>query len=72
MHARHRSRTAPDGSLIPTAEHDRSLWDRTAFEEGIALVAAALPRGPTGPFELQAAIAAVHDDAPSPKATDWP
>ena len=46
IHARHRARTAPDGSLIPMAEQDRSLWDRGAIDEGIALVTAALPRGP--------------------------
>ena len=72
VHARHRARTAPDGSLIPMAEQDRSLWDRGAIEEGIALVTAALPRGPTGPYQLQAAIAAVHDEAESAEATDWP
>jgi RNA polymerase sigma factor (sigma-70 family) len=71
IHARHRARTAPDGSLIPMAEQDRSLWDRDAITEGIALVTAALPRGPTGPYQLQAAIAAVHDEAESPGATDW-
>jgi predicted RNA polymerase sigma factor len=71
VHARHRSRTAPDGSLIPMAEQDRSLWDRNAIEEGIELVTAALPRGPTGPYQLQAAIAAVHDEAENPEATDW-
>jgi RNA polymerase sigma factor (sigma-70 family) len=71
IHARHRSRTAPDGSLIPMAEQDRSLWDRDAINEGIALVTAALPRGPVGPYQLQAAIAAVHDEAENPEATDW-
>jgi predicted RNA polymerase sigma factor len=72
IHARHRARTAPDGSLIPMAEQDRSRWDRGAIDEGIALVTAALPRGPTGPYQLQAAIAAVHDEAESAEATDWP
>ena len=72
VHARHRARTAPDGSLVPMADQDRSLWDRAAIEEGIALVTAALPRGPTGPYQLQAAIAAVHDEAESAEATDWP
>ena len=72
IHARHRARTAPDGSLIPMAEQDRRLWDRAAIDEGIALVTAALPRGPVGPYQLQAAIAAVHDEAESPEATDWP
>jgi len=71
IHARHRARTAADGSLIPMAEQDRSLWDRDAIEEGVSLVTAALPRGPTGPYQLQAAIAAVHDEAGSPEATDW-
>jgi RNA polymerase sigma factor (sigma-70 family) len=71
IHARHRARTAPDGSLIPLAEQDRSLWDRDAIDEGTALVTAALPRGPVGPYQLQAAIAAVHDEAENPKATDW-
>ena len=71
IHARHRARTAPDGSLIPMAEQDRSMWDRRAIDEGIALVSAALPRGPVGPYQLQAAIAAVHDEAESQEATDW-
>jgi predicted RNA polymerase sigma factor len=53
------------------AEQDRSRWDRIAVEEGIALITAALPRGPTGPYQLQAAIAALHDEAGSAQATDW-
>jgi predicted RNA polymerase sigma factor len=72
VHARHRARTASDGSLIPMADQDRSLWDRSAIGEGTALVTDALPRGPTGPYQLQAAIAAVHDEADSAQATDWP
>ena len=72
IHARHRARTDRDGSLVPMAEQDRSLWDPEAIEEGTALVTAALPRGPTGPYQLQAAIAALHDEAESPDATDWP
>ncbi len=71
IHARHRARTGPDGSLVPMDEQDRSLWDRGAIDEGTALVTAALPRGPTGPYQLQAAIAALHDEADSPEATDW-
>jgi RNA polymerase sigma factor (sigma-70 family) len=71
IHARHRARTAADGSLIPMAEQDRGRWDRGAIDEGIALVTAALPRGPIGPYQLQAAIAAVHDEAEHPEATDW-
>ena len=72
VHARHRARTSADGSLIPMAEQDRSRWDRGLITEGTALLTAALPRGPTGPYQLQAAIAAVHDEAVSAEATDWP
>jgi RNA polymerase sigma factor (sigma-70 family) len=72
VHARHRARTAADGSLVPMAEQDRGLWDRAAIEEGVALITDALPRGPTGPYQLQAAIAAVHDEAATADATDWP
>jgi RNA polymerase sigma factor (sigma-70 family) len=71
IHARHRARTASDGSLIPMAEQDRGLWDQDAIAEGTALVTAALPHGPVGPYQLQAAIAAVHDEAKTPEATDW-
>ncbi len=71
LHARHRARTARDGSLIPMAEQDRSLWDQAAIDQGIALITTALPRGPTGPYQLQAAIAAVHDEAESTDTTDW-
>jgi RNA polymerase sigma factor (sigma-70 family) len=71
VHARHRARTAPDGSLIPMAEQDRSLWDRAVIDEGTALITTALPRGPTGPYQLQAAIAAVHDEAESTDTADW-
>jgi RNA polymerase sigma factor (sigma-70 family) len=72
VHARHRARTSPEGWLIPMAEQDRSRWDRGLIAEGIALLTAVLPRGPTGPYQLQAAIAAVHDEAASAGATDWP
>jgi RNA polymerase sigma factor (sigma-70 family) len=72
VHARHQARTAPDGSLIPMAEQDRSRWDTDLIAEGTALLTAALPRGPTGPYQMQAAIAAVHDEAASAEATDWP
>jgi predicted RNA polymerase sigma factor len=54
------------------AEQDRSRRDRSAAEEGIALVTAALPRGPIGPYQPRAAIAALHDEAQSPEATGWP
>ncbi|HEX7149312.1 MAG TPA: DUF6596 domain-containing protein, partial [Actinomycetota bacterium] len=70
--ARRPARTAPDGSLVPMAEQDRSLWNAGLVEEGVGLITDALPRGVTGPYQLQAAIAAVHDEAPSAEATDWP
>jgi predicted RNA polymerase sigma factor len=54
------------------AEQDRDLWNADQIAEGVALISEALPRGPTGPYQLQAAIAAVHDEAPSAEATDWP
>jgi RNA polymerase sigma factor (sigma-70 family) len=70
--ARRPARTGPDGDLIPMAEQDRSLWNADYVAEGVALVTEALPRGATGPYQLQAAIAAIHDEAPSAEATDWP
>jgi RNA polymerase sigma factor (sigma-70 family) len=70
--ARRPARTGPGGELVPLAEQDRSRWDAGAIAEGVALITRALPRGPTGPYQLQAAIAAVHDEAPSAEATDWP
>jgi predicted RNA polymerase sigma factor len=71
VHARHQARTGPQGALIPMADQDRSRWDQDAIKEGTELVTAALPRGPTGTYQLQAAIAALHDEAPSEEATDW-
>jgi RNA polymerase sigma factor (sigma-70 family) len=70
--ARRPARAGPDGGLVPMAEQDRSLWDASRIAEGVALITEALPRGPTGPYQLQAAIAAIHDEAPSAEATDWP
>jgi RNA polymerase sigma factor (sigma-70 family) len=70
--ARRPARAGPDGELIPMAEQDRGLWNAGAIAEGVALITDALPRGPTGPYQLQAAIAAIHDEAPSAEATDWP
>jgi RNA polymerase sigma factor (sigma-70 family) len=70
--ARRPARTGPSGELIPMDEQDRALWIRPAIDEGIALITAALPRGPLGPYQLQAAIAAVHDEAPTAADTDWP
>jgi RNA polymerase sigma factor (sigma-70 family) len=69
--ARRPARTGPNGELIPMAEQDRSLWNADFITEGVALISDALPRGPTGPFQLQAAIAAIHDEAPSAEVTDW-
>ncbi|MFC7706548.1 RNA polymerase sigma factor [Micromonospora lupini] len=70
--ARSPARTGPSGELISLADQDRSRWDAAAIAEGIALVTRALPRGPVGPYQVQAAIAALHDEAPSTEATDWP
>ena len=70
--ARRHARTGPDGELIPLDEQDRSLWDRTAIAEGVALVTEALSRGAVGAYQLQAAIAAVHDEAARAADTDWP
>jgi RNA polymerase sigma factor (sigma-70 family) len=70
--ARRPARTGPDGELIPLAEQDRQRWDRAAIEEGIALLTATLPRGDAGPYQVQAAIAAVHDEAERVEDTDWP
>ena len=70
--ARRAARTDADGLLVPLAEQDRSRWDRRLVEEGIALVGRTLGRGPVGPYQLQAAIAAVHDEAAMAEETDWP
>ncbi|GAB7042767.1 MULTISPECIES: RNA polymerase sigma factor [Catenuloplanes] len=70
--ARAPARTGPVGELVPLADQDRSRWDAAAIAEGIALVHEVLPRGPVGPYQVQAAIAALHDEAPSADDTDWP
>ncbi|MER6173725.1 sigma-70 family RNA polymerase sigma factor [Streptosporangium sp. NPDC001681] len=70
--ARRPARTGADGTPIPLAEQDRSLWDGKAVAEGIALITDTLARGAVGPYQLQAAIAAVHDEAPTAEETDWP
>jgi RNA polymerase sigma factor (sigma-70 family) len=70
--ARRDARTAPDGALIPLAEQDRSRWDQAAIAEGVAIVEATLPVAKPGAYQLQAAIAAVHDEAADFAATDWP
>jgi RNA polymerase sigma factor (sigma-70 family) len=70
--ARRPARTGPGGELVPLAEQDRSRWDRALIAEGVALVSAALPKGAVGEYQLQAAIAAVHDEAATAEDTDWP
>jgi RNA polymerase sigma factor (sigma-70 family) len=70
--ARRAARTDTYGTLVPLEEQDRSRWDAGQIAEGIALVSGTLGRGPVGPYQLQAAIAAVHDEAPTADATDWP
>ncbi len=70
--ARRDARVGPDGGLVPLGEQDRSRWQRDFIEEGTALVTAAMSMGPSGPYRLQAAIAALHDEAPTAEETDWP
>jgi RNA polymerase sigma factor (sigma-70 family) len=70
--ARRHARTTANGELVPLADQDRALWDADKIAEGVALITAALPRGTAGPYQLQAAIAAIHDEAPSAAETDWP
>ena len=70
--ARRLARTNADGELIPLAQQDRSRWNREQIAEGIELISTTLPRGAVGPYQLQAAIAAIHDEAARPEDTDWP
>jgi predicted RNA polymerase sigma factor len=70
--ARRVARTTAEGDLVPLSEQDRARWDQAAIVEGVALVTGALSRGAVGPYQLQAAIAAVHDEATTAEATDWP
>ncbi|MFJ6943195.1 RNA polymerase sigma factor [Streptomyces wuyuanensis] len=70
--ARSAARTGPHGELIPLDEQDRTRWDRDEIAEGTALVEEALSEGPAGPYQLQAAIAALHDEAARAEDTDWP
>ncbi|MER6253198.1 DUF6596 domain-containing protein [Streptomyces sp. NPDC001584] len=70
-HARRAGRTAPDGSLVPLAEQDRGRWDTGAIAEGVRILQAALARDRLGEFQAQAAIAALHADAPEAEQTDW-
>jgi len=70
--ARRAARSGPDGELIPLTKQDRTRWDQGQIAEGVALISAALSRGSIGAYQLQAAIAAVHDEAPRAEDTDWP
>jgi predicted RNA polymerase sigma factor len=70
-HARRTARTGPDGSLIPLAEQDRGQWDTRLIAEGVDILQAALARDRLGEFQAQAAIAALHADAPTAEETDW-
>jgi RNA polymerase sigma factor (sigma-70 family) len=72
VEARRDARTGPDGEVVPLAEQDRTRWDRSLIAEGVTLVSDALARGQPGPYQLQAAIAAVHDEAERAEDTDWP
>jgi RNA polymerase sigma factor (sigma-70 family) len=69
--ARRPARTRPDGALVPLPQQDRSLWDAPSIAEGTELITSALASAPIGPLQLQAAIAAVHDEAVRPEDTDW-
>jgi predicted RNA polymerase sigma factor len=69
--ARRFARTNAEGELVPLARQDRALWDREQIAEGVALLSAMLPKGSVGPYQLQAAIAAVHDEAARSEDTDW-
>ena len=70
--ARRAARTGPHGELIPLDEQDRSLWDRRLIDEGVGVVSEVLSRGEVGAYQLQAAIAALHDEAENTETTDWP
>lgn len=69
--ARRAARATPAGDLVPLPDQDRRLWDAAAISQGVGLLADAAHRGPVGEYQLQAMIAAVHDRAPTPEATDW-
>src|SRR5207248_10309161 len=70
--ARRAARSTADGSLVTLADQDRQLWNTAQIAEGVALVTRALGKTPIGPYQLQAAIAAVHDEAATAAETDWP
>jgi RNA polymerase sigma factor (sigma-70 family) len=69
--SRRAARTRADGTLVPLAEQDRGSWDRAAIAEGVELITETLARSTIGPYQLQAAIAAIHSEAPSADETDW-
>jgi RNA polymerase sigma factor (sigma-70 family) len=69
--ARRPARTGPDGAIVPLAQQDRALWDKAAIAAGVELISEAMAQAPIGPYQLQAAIAAVHGEAASYEATDW-
>jgi RNA polymerase sigma factor (sigma-70 family) len=70
--ARRLARTTADGDLVPLQEQDRKLWNKDQISEGVELISATLPKGAVGQYQLQAAIAAVHDEAERAEETDWP
>ncbi|WP_285665398.1 RNA polymerase sigma factor [Actinorhabdospora filicis] len=70
--SRRAARTTPDGGLVPLAGQDRSRWNRARIDEGVALITDSLSRTTVGPYQLQAAISAVHAEAPTAAETDWP
>ena len=70
--ARRAARTTSDGSIVPLDEQDRRLWNSNQIQEGVAILTRTLGKVPVGPYQMQAAIAAVHDEAPSAQETDWP
>jgi predicted RNA polymerase sigma factor len=70
--ARRLARTDADGELIPLAKQDRTLWDQRLVAEGVAILDGAMGKSPVGEYRLQAAIAALHDQAPTAEDTDWP
>ncbi|NKS79224.1 RNA polymerase sigma factor [Rhodococcus hoagii] len=72
VHARRGARTGPGGEMVLLEDQDRAVWDRPLIEEGSALVLVSLTGGPPGAYGVQAAIAALHDEAPDVASTDWP
>ena len=70
--ARREARTSTGAELVPLADQDRALWNRAQIEEGVRIISETLGRDSIGPYQLQAAIAAIHDEAPSADETDWP